>query len=785
MKALKASLFLLALRCLTVASAAWHVDDESGLLAFKSAITHDPSGMLQDWKPGTDCCKWSGMDCLGENRVMTLSLTGQPGERDSFLFGTISPSLGKVQNLVGIYLLNLRNISGPFRIFFFRMSKPQYVYIEYNRLSGLIPRNIGNLARFSAMSLEGNRFTGPIPSSISQLTGTCPFSASIGTSSPPYNHFHLGAIPKWVTSSEIIYSPKLAKCGLKFKLDDWKPLETYFYDYIDLSENKIIGSPIRLLNKTDYLVGFWTPGNQLRFNMSKSRIVKTLNYIDMSRNMVFGKVPEAISGLEKLNVSHNHLCARIPPSKFPASAFQGNDCLMNCLTAASAACHVDDELGLLAFKSAITHDPSGMLQNWKSGTDCCKWPGITCLSGNRVTSLSLTGQPGKQNSFLSGTISPSLVKVQNLDGIYLQNLRNITGPFPALLFGMPKLLFVYIENNQLSGPLRRDIGNLTQLNALSFEGNRFSGPIPSSISQLTGRLKDLTFLSLERNGLSGSIPDFFSSFSNLRILRLSHNKFSGKIPNSISSLSPKLAYLEVGHNSLVGQIPDFLGNFTALDTLDLSWNQFSGTVPKTFAKLTKIFNLDLSHNFLVDPFPEMSVKGIESLDLSYNHFHLGTIPKWVTSSEIIYSLKLAKCGLKFKLDDWKPSETYFYDYIDLSENEITGSPTQLLNKTDYLVGFWASGNQLRFDFSKLRIVKTLKYLDVSRSMVFGKVPEGITGLEKLNVSHNHLCGRLPPSKFPASAFQGNDCLCGSPLSACKRILKPSEMLCCLFVAVML
>ncbi|XP_034674567.1 leucine-rich repeat protein 1-like [Vitis riparia] len=110
--------------------------------------------MLQDWKPGTDCCKWSSMDCLGENRVMTLSLTGQPGERDSFLSGTISPSLGKVQNLVGIYLLKL-----------------QYVYIEYNRLSGPIPRNIGNLARFGALSLEGNRFTGPIPSSISQLTG--------------------------------------------------------------------------------------------------------------------------------------------------------------------------------------------------------------------------------------------------------------------------------------------------------------------------------------------------------------------------------------------------------------------------------------------------------------------------------------------------------------------------------------------------------------------------------------------------------------------------------------
>ncbi|RVW82900.1 hypothetical protein CK203_038294 [Vitis vinifera] len=171
----------------------------------------------------------------------------------------------------------------------------------------------------------------------------------------------------------------------------------------------------------------------------------------------------------------------------------------------------------------------------------------------------------------------------------------------------------------------------------------------------------------------------------------------------------------------------------------------------------------------------MSVKGIESLDLSYNHFHLGTIPKWVTSSEIIYSLKLAKCGLKFKLDDWKPSETYFYDYIDLSENEITGSPTQLLNKTDYLVGFWASGNQLRFDFSKLRIVKTLKYLDVSRSMVFGKVPEGITGLEKLNVSHNHLCGRLPPSKFQRVRSRAMTACAGRRFRLAKGVNKNEEV----------
>ncbi|PON36142.1 LRR domain containing protein [Parasponia andersonii] len=461
---------------------------------------------------------------------------------------------------------------------------------------------------------------------------------------------------------------------------------------------------------------------------------------------------------------------------------------LGCLKDASAACHADDEAALLGFKSAMTADPSGMLASWKSGTDCCSWAGITCLVNNRVTALSLSGQPEKPNSFLSGTISPSLAKLTFLDGLYLQNLRNLSGPFPGLLLQLPNLKFVYIENNRLSGRIPETMGNLTRLGALSLFGNRFTGPIPSSISQLTQltqlnlgknlltgsipnglkNLKNLTLLGLDQNQLSGPIPEIFGgSFSDLRILRLSHNKFSGKIPNSISTLAPKLAFLELDHNLLTGKIPDFLGKFKALDTLFLSHNSLSGTVPKSFSNLTKIFNLDLSHNDLSDPFPQMNVKGIESLDLSYNNFHFGTIPKWVTSSPIIFSLKLAKCGIKMRFEDWKPSETYFYDFIDLSENEISGSPIGLLNKTDYLVGFWASGNKLRFNLESLRIVKTLEYLDLSKNLVFGKVPKAVSGLETLNLSYNHLCGAIPPTKFPASAFLGNDCLCGPPLPPCK------------------
>lgn len=430
-----------------------------------------------------------------------------------------------------------------------------------------------------------------------------------------------------------------------------------------------------------------------------------------------------------------------------------------------------------------------MLASWIKGTDCCKWSGITCLSGDRVTALTLVGQPSNATITLTGTISSSLAKLAYLDGIYLQDLKYLSGPFPNFLFSLPKLLFVYIENNMLSGPLPNNIGSLNplQLDVLNLEGNLFSGPIPASVGQLTQltrlqlggnrftgtipgtiqQLKNLTQLHLDRNHLSERIPDFFSVLTKLFRIRLSHNNFIGRIPRSISALETTLAYLEMGHNSLAGPIPDFLGKFHALDTLDLSWNHFSGTVPKSFANLTKIFNLDLSHNKLVDPFPQMYVKGIESLDLSYNQFHLQSIPQWVTTSPIIFSLKLARCGIKMRLDDWKPTETYFYDYIDLSENEITGSPVQLLNRTDYLVGFYASNNKLKFDLERMRFVNTLKYLDLSHNMVFGKVPKAVSGLTKLNISYNQLCGQLPPTKFPSSAFAGNACLCGYPLPQCK------------------
>lgn len=445
-------------------------------------------------------------------------------------------------------------------------------------------------------------------------------------------------------------------------------------------------------------------------------------------------------------------------------------------------CHRDDEAGLLAFKAGITSDPSGMLSSWKPRTMCCEWNGIECTY-DRVTKLKLIGDP---NSTLSGTISPSLSKLQALEQLIITNHPNITGYFPTFLTNLPNLIYMYLDYNGLSGSIPPNIAKMTQLQAFGVEGNRFSGPIPRSIGSLTDlielklgenlltgtipdsirHLTNLSLLTLNSNQLTGAIPDIFSDLYFLETIKFSHNKFTGIIPNSLSASSEFLDTVVMENNALSGKIPDFLGHCISLFHLDLSDNQFSGTVPESFSNLGNISFLDFSHNNLVDPFPVLKAKNLFTLDLSYNQFRFGIIPNWVISNEKS-TLKLKKCGLNFNLDDWNQTDMGFYNDIDLSENEITGNPLKLLNKTDYLEYFNASGNKLKFDLEMIRFSPRLEDLDLSRNLVYGKVPKIVSGLRNFNVSQNHLCGQLPYTKFPSSAFSGNDCLCGSPLLPCK------------------
>ncbi|XP_050384340.1 protein NSP-INTERACTING KINASE 1-like [Argentina anserina] len=150
---------------------------------------------------------------------------------------------------------------------------------------------------------------------------------------------------------------------------------------------------------------------------------------------------------------------------------------------------------LMGIKEAL-EDPHGVLSNWDyDAVDPCSWTMVTCSSENLVVGLGVPSQN------LSGTLSPSIGNLTNLQIVLLQN-NNITGPIP------------------------QEIGKLSKLKTLDVSSNFLIGGIPSSL----GHLKSLQYLRLNNNSLTGAFPMSLANMTNLAFLDLSYNNLSGPVP---------------------------------------------------------------------------------------------------------------------------------------------------------------------------------------------------------------------------------------------------------------
>ena len=131
-----------------------------------------------------------------------------------------------------------------------------------------------------------------------------------------------------------------------------------------------------------------------------------------------------------------------------------------------------------------------------------------------------------------------------------------------------------LVENALSGEIPAELGNLTNLQVLSFSINTLSGEIPAEL----GRLTNLQILSLSANGLSGKIPAELGDLANLQRLDLLQNELSGEIPEELENLA-NLERLYLHRNKLSGEIPAELGDLANLEFLYLNENMLSGEIP--------------------------------------------------------------------------------------------------------------------------------------------------------------------------------------------------------------
>ncbi len=305
-----------------------------------------------------------------------------------------------------------------------------------------------------------------------------------------------------------------------------------------------------------------------------------LNWFDLANNNLSGEIPNSLGSLPsviELNLSNNNLSGCYPqgfcsfsdpwyldfsnnaalPGGGSSDAF--TDFCNGIGACATISCLQADSLALVALYYAA--NGPNWTNTWNLSQAVSTWHGVT-LSGDgcSVTELNLN------NNQLSGSIPSEL-----------GNLSNLT--------------LLHFSGNQLSGNIPSELSNLSNLTGLVLRNNQLDGSIPPAL----GNLSNLIELSLNDNYLSGNIPPDLGDLSNLLILSLQNNQLSGSIPSALGNLS-NLAILILYSNQLSGSIPTELGNLSSLVNLYLYSNQLSGCYPLSLCSL----NLN-SFNFTNNP----------------------------------------------------------------------------------------------------------------------------------------------------------------------------------------
>jgi len=235
---------------------------------------------------------------------------------------------------------------------------------------------------------------------------------------------------------------------------------------------------------------------------------------------------------------------------------------------------------------------------WNVTNTPCSWYKVTC-SGGDVEQLDLS------DNQLSGTIPAELGNLTRLTSLDL-NSNQLSGSIPAELGNLSNIENLLLTANELSGSIPAELGNLSNLKYLYLSYNQLTGTIPPEL----GNLSNLKYLNLSYNQLTGTILPELGNLSNLTVLELYSNKLTGTIPPELAQLS-NLTKLYLYENPLTGEIPPELAQLSNLTKLDLSSNQLCGEIPSELMNLTKILepnpdpNLNLKDNHLTASEPEL------------------------------------------------------------------------------------------------------------------------------------------------------------------------------------
>ena len=620
---------------------------------------------------------------------------------DNQLTGSIPVQLGDLNRLDRLSLFD-NQLTGPIPPELGNLPELEVLDLSGNQLAGLIPPELGNLGKLKYLFLSSNQLEGAIPQSFLRLNlYTLGCRGTSGACLPATDTFR-----QWARQVEV-------RGNVEFAVN---------IPYCDENDRQGL---LALYEATDGSRWTFSGGWLVDENLNQWYGVQTdsigrVTGLDLSGNGLSGSVPEVLgllASMKKLKIGENALTGWLPRSlsALPLEEFD---------YAGTSLCVWDDADFLDWLNDIPHHNGTGILcaplterdilsslywstggpfwtdnAGWLTDAPLSVWNGVETNDAGRVIALRLW------NNNLSGELPSELgqlsaLRVLNLDG------NSLTGPIPAALGDLERLENLSLGANQLSGDIPAELGQLAQLRYLYLVGNSLSGSIPAKL----GDLSNLTLLNLSRTQLTGPIPAELGALAALEYMELKENELTGPIPPELGELA-KLVILNLAGNQISGSIPSKLGDLSNLTSLDLSRTQLTGPIPAELGALATLEHMELQENELTGPIPQ-ELGGLTSLiklNLAGNQLS-GSIP--------------AELGDLVSLTD-----------LNLGGNQLTGSMPSVLGDLASLERLDLQSNTLSGPvppkFGNLTLLKQLVLAD--NPDLAGRLPAEITALQRLEL----------------------------------------------------
>ncbi|EPS70847.1 hypothetical protein M569_03906 [Genlisea aurea] len=412
--------------------------------------------------------------------------------------------------------LDFNSLSGELPPSLYSLKSLKELSISWNHFSGVISPEISNLADLTLLVLTGNAFSGSIPDVFGSLTKLQHLSASSNSFS--------GTPP-----------PSLSLCS---QLQDLELRNNSFSGPLDLDFSRLPSLQTLQLGANHFT-------GPLPASLSSCRNLRT---VSLAKNSFTGEIPQSYANLQSLtfiSFSNNTLV------NLSGSLSTLVQCRNLSVLVMTRNFHGEDmpqrpygfqSLSLLALGNCGL---TGSIPQWLSNSKNLQ---VLDLSWN----------------LLRGTIPPWIGSFEGLFYLDLSN-NSLTGPLPMSItelrglindnatasssLSIPTGIPLLVKRNQSAKGLQYNQASSFPPSIL-LNDNQLSGPIWSQI----GNLRNLHVLDLSRNNVTGTIPDSISEMVNLETLDLSHNELHGRIPSSFSKLT-FLSKFSVAYNHLVGGIP--------------------------------------------------------------------------------------------------------------------------------------------------------------------------------------------------------------------------------------